>query len=74
MEAEFSPGSIEHDHGNHDLCDADVCFTAKMRYMRANGGLSISVPAGWGGPSWMSQERGVIAEAQANGYEPERVK
>lgn len=60
--------------GVSHVFDPDANFCCKMRYMRANGGLNVSVPAGWGGPSWMSQERGVIAEAEAAGYEPERVR
>lgn len=61
------------DHGDHSACDADVCFAAKMRYMRANGGLSTSVPGDWKGPSVHERQKNVISEAIGNGYDPQPV-
>lgn len=60
--------------GTHDKCDPDVCFAAKCRYWKNNGGLATKIPAGWGGESWMSKQKKVINEAVAAGYDPQRVR
>jgi hypothetical protein len=72
--ASLQPHVVEHENGNHALCDPDECFAAKCRYWRENGGLATSIPEGWKGESWMSKQKKVISEAVANGYDPQPVR
>lgn len=74
MEHACQPHVIEHEHGNHTLCDPDECFAAKCAYWRKNGAFGLAIPEGWRGPSLKVREANAIAEARSNGYEPERVR
>lgn len=62
---------------DHAACDPDVCFTAKLRYMRKHGGLQISYPYGQAqfhdAPSVQARERQALADARSAGLTPERV-
>lgn len=73
--APLAPHLIEHDHGNHAMCDPDECFNAKLRYWRERGaGPGIAIPEGWKGESWMSKQKKVITEALDAGYDPQPVR
>lgn len=71
-QAALAPDIIEHDHGNHDLCDPDTCFAAKCRYWRQHG-MAVSIPSDWKGPSVRERQKNVISEAIDNGYDPQPV-
>lgn len=61
---------------DHVGCDPDVCFTAKLRYMRASGGLALGFTYGKGdfhGPTIKERGDRMISEAKANGLDPSPV-
>lgn len=54
----------------HDACDPDVCFTAKLAYMRANGGLSIGFQGGrefFNSTTIKTEQARIVAEGRARG-------
>lgn len=72
---DLQPHLVEHDRGNHNLCDPDECFNAKLAYWRDRGaGPGLAIPDGWKGESWMSKQKKVISEALSNGYDPQPVR
>jgi hypothetical protein len=68
-QAALAPHMVEHEHGNHSLCDPDECFSAKLAYWRTNG-MNVSIPSDWKGPSIRVREQRVVEEAKSNGYDP----
>lgn len=47
------------------------CLSCKLAIWRAEGSPAVKIPAGWKGPSLNERARRQVAEAKANGYEPE---
>jgi len=62
--------NVGHDSGSHGACDPDICFAAKMTYMRRHG-VSTSIPGDWKGESTFVKQKKVISEAVAAGYDPQ---
>lgn len=59
-----------HDQGDHDSCDPDTCFTAKMRYWRNSGGANLQFTYGkstFSGPTIRERQDKIVSDAAAAG-------
>lgn len=74
----MDPHADDHAYCSPDPKAPNYCFTAKMRYIRANGGITLS----WGeygsreqfhGDSIRERARRTVDQARANGLDPVNV-
>lgn len=62
-----------HEFGQHDECDPDTCFAAKMRYIREAGGLAVRWQGGkrsfFHESTIPERQRQIVERARKNGWE-----
>lgn len=59
-----------HDSGNHEHCDPDSCFAAKLKYWREGGGAPLKFTYGkdtFSGPTIRERQDKILSDAKREG-------